>query len=195
MAVFPENMDKLDLNDTPGSFSKVENHIRYMQERVEFAMRNVTRSVSQAGVSSAEMYVLLTALQNSLSALNSVVNGMSGDITATKSQVGEIQAALDALDDVVEAVQVQVGTLQDDIKAAQSDISSLKNGLSTAKSDINALQNKTNALDTRVTALENTTGSGGGGTTVGEELTYTDASTGTTYKLGVLDGRLVLTEQ
>ena len=52
MAVFPESMNKLDVNDTTGSFNRIENYIRYMTERVEFAMRNMTRNVSDAGVSS-----------------------------------------------------------------------------------------------------------------------------------------------
>ena len=38
----------------------------------------MTRDVSNAGISSAEMYILLTALQNSVSALTSTVQGIAG---------------------------------------------------------------------------------------------------------------------
>ena len=74
MAVFPENMDKLSADDVPGSLSIIENYIRYMGERMEFAMRNMTKTVSAAGVSSAEMYILLTALQNTVSAVSSTIS-------------------------------------------------------------------------------------------------------------------------
>ena len=34
MAVFPESMNKLDLNDTSGSLARLENYINYMGERM-----------------------------------------------------------------------------------------------------------------------------------------------------------------
>lgn len=45
-----------------------------MCQRIDWAMGNVTKNVSKAGVSNAEMYILLTALQNTVSALQSTVN-------------------------------------------------------------------------------------------------------------------------
>ena len=126
MAVFPESMNKLDPEDTRGSFATIESYIRYMGERMEFAMRNMTKTVSSAGVSSAEMYILLTALQNDLSALKSTVNGMSGSITSLSSQVGEMQ----------------------------SKIQEIQNSVSTLDSKVTAVENSISSLDARVTALE-----------------------------------------
>ena len=126
MAVFPESMNKLDPEDTRGSFSTIESYIRYMGERMEFAMRNMTKTVSAAGVSSAEMYILLTALQNDLSALKSTVNGMTGNITSLSSQVGEMQ----------------------------STIQEIQNSVSTLDSKVTAVENSISSLDARVTALE-----------------------------------------
>ena len=97
MAVFPENMDKLSADDVPGSLSIIENYIRYMGERMEFAMRNMTKTVSAAGVSSAEMYVLLMALQNTVSALTSTVQGIAGDMTSVKSDVGSMKTDISEL--------------------------------------------------------------------------------------------------
>ena len=45
MAVLPESMDRLDVNDAPGSFAKIQDYIRYMGERIEFSMRNMTKTV------------------------------------------------------------------------------------------------------------------------------------------------------
>lgn len=137
--VFPENMNKLDVNDTPGSLTKIESYIRYMQERVEFSMRNMTRTVSAAGVSSAELFILLTALQNSLSALTSTVQGIAGDLTAVKSQVTELNTSVDAV---------------------KRDLTSLNESVNTATTDINNLQDAVSALTARVAALENSSGGG-----------------------------------
>ena len=69
MAVLPESMDRLDVNDAPGSFAKIQDYIRYMGERIEFSMRNMTKTVSAAGVSSAEIYILYQAQSQQLAAL------------------------------------------------------------------------------------------------------------------------------
>ena len=98
MAVLPENMDRLNVEDAKASLSIIENYIRYMGERIEFSMRNVTKSVSAAGVSSAEIYVLVTAMSNTLSALQSTVNGMSGTITQMQTKIADIEARLAALE-------------------------------------------------------------------------------------------------
>lgn len=105
MAVFPESMDKLNTDDARGSLATIENYIRYMTERVEFAMRNVTRNVSDAGVSSAEMYILLTAIQNDLSALKSTVNGLSGNVTSISNQVSSVQETMTELEERVAALE------------------------------------------------------------------------------------------
>lgn len=136
MAVLPESMDKLNADDIRGSLSILENYIRYMGERIEFAMRNVTRNVSEAGVSSAEMYVLLQAQSNALSALTSTVNGQSGQLTSLGNQIAELNSSIQALQ--------QADT------SAQQEISGIK-------SQLTAMQQSISALDARVKALETPT--------------------------------------
>ena len=147
MAVFPESMNKLDPEDTRGSFATIESYIRYMGERMEFAMRNMTKTVSEAGVSSAEMYILLTALQNDLSALKSTVNGMSGSITSLSSQVGEMQSSVQTMQGNVTAVETSVSTLQ-------GTVNTMQNSVSTLDGKVTAAENSISSLDARVTALE-----------------------------------------
>ncbi len=105
MAVLPENMDKLDVEDAPSSLAVIENYIRYMGERIEFAMRNVTKNVSAAGVSSAEIYVLVTAMNNSLSALESTVNSMNGTMNSLQGKIDTINGQITALDARVSALE------------------------------------------------------------------------------------------
>ena len=120
MAVFPENMDKLSADDVPGSLSIIENYIRYMGERMEFAMRNMTKTVSAAGVSSAEMYVLLMALQNTVSALTSTVQGIAGDMTSVKSDVGSMKTDISSLQAAVSGIQEQITSLDARVTALES---------------------------------------------------------------------------
>ena len=143
MAVLPESMDKLNPEDIRGSLSILENYIRYMGERIEFAMRNTTRSVSAAGVSSAEMYVLLQAQINALSALTSTVNGQSGQLTSLGNQVATLNSSIQALE--------QANTnMNASVSAMQTEISGLK-------TQIDTMQQSIAGLETRVTALETPT--------------------------------------
>lgn len=112
MAVLPENMDKLNLDDVPSSLSVIENYIRYMGERIEFSMRNVTKNVSAAGVSSAEIYVLVTAMSNRLSALESTVNGMNGAVTSLQSKVDTLQNTVKAIQETLAALDSRVSALE-----------------------------------------------------------------------------------
>ena len=105
MAVLPESMDRLNVEDTKASLSIVENYIRYMGERIEFSLRNVTKSVSAAGVSNAEIYVLVNAMSNTLSALQSTVNGISGNITSLTNAQTAMQTRLDELEARLAAIE------------------------------------------------------------------------------------------
>ena len=90
-AVFPESMDKLNRKDVEGSFAILENYIRYMAERTEFAMRQTTRAVSGAGVSNPEVVILLESINNNLSALYSEVNLVKGQITDLQNRVDALE--------------------------------------------------------------------------------------------------------
>ena len=133
MAVFPERMDRLSSEDMPGSLNTLENYIRYMGDRVEFSMRNVTKSVSAAGVSSAELYLRLTAVQNAVSTLSSTVNGMAGDMTAVKSELGDVKSK---------------------ITAAEQAIAELKQQMAGVNNSISGMQAQITAMDGRITKLE-----------------------------------------
>ena len=71
-------MNRLDLSDPSGSLSTVENYIRYMTERMEFSNKNLSRTVSSAGVSTVELLQIILELSNSVSSLQSTGSGMEG---------------------------------------------------------------------------------------------------------------------
>lgn len=119
-AVLPENMDKLNVEDVRSSLSIIENYIRYMGERIEFSMRNMTKTVSAAGVSSAEIYVLITAMSNNLSALQSTVNGMSGNITSLTNTQTSMQTILEQVQTRLEEMQTQLDDLEGRVAALET---------------------------------------------------------------------------
>jgi len=88
MAVFPESMDKVDVNDPPAAISKIENYIGYMCERTEFAMRNVTKNVTEAGVSSAELYLLVQELASKVAGIESNVTNLQTDVSGLQRDIG-----------------------------------------------------------------------------------------------------------
>lgn len=136
MAVFPESMDKLNTDDVRSSLPVMENYIRYMCERVEFAMRNMTKNVNAAGVSSVEMYILLTALQNEMATLQSTVSGLNGTVNGLGTQLSNVQSSITAMEN-------RMSTIEDSITSMGNRMTSIENSVI--------------ALDSRVTALENPT--------------------------------------
>lgn len=78
-----------------------------MCQRIDWAMGNVTKNVSKAGVSNAEMYILLTALQNTVSALQSTVNSQGASISALMQSVTVLGNDYTALEQRVAALETR----------------------------------------------------------------------------------------
>jgi len=90
-AVFPERMDRLNNQDPTTSLSIIEQYIAYMTERIEFSMRNMTKTVSEAGISSAEMYIIIQAQAQILANLQSAMAAAQGAITALQTNMRTAQ--------------------------------------------------------------------------------------------------------
>ena len=120
MIVFPESLNELPKGNPEEALRMVEQYIKYMCQRTDWAMGNVTKNVSRAGVSSAEMYILLTALQNTVSALQSTVNSQNASISAltqTVNTLGNDYAALAG----------RVTTLENNYTALEQRVAALEN--------------------------------------------------------------------
>lgn len=119
-AVFPETMNKLDVNNTADSLSTLESYIGYMRERVEFSMRNTMRTAEASGVTNSAVLLMISALSNTLSALQTTVNVQGGDINSMKASVSALQAAVDSLTATVGGHTQALQTMQtaiDDLAA------------------------------------------------------------------------------
>lgn len=134
MIVFPESINEVNENDAPKALRVIEAYIKYMCQRTEWAMGNMTKTVSAAGVSSAETYILLTALQNTVSALQSTVNSHGASISALLQSVA---------------------TLGNDYSALAGRVTTLESTANALTQQVNTLASNYTALEQRVTALEN----------------------------------------
>ena len=120
MIVFPESLNELPKSNPEEALRMVEQYIKYMCQRTDWAMGNVTKNVSKSGVSSAEMYILMTALQNTVSALQSTVNSQGASISAlsqTVTTLGNDYAALAG----------RVTTLENNYTALEQRVAALEN--------------------------------------------------------------------
>ena len=176
MVTYPESMERLDVKNPEKSLRIVENYIGYICERTDFAMRNMTKSVSAAGVSTVELYILLQAQQQQLATIQSALNQISGDVTALKTTVGSessglVKAVVDlqaAVGDANSGLTKAVSDVQSSVTALQTTVGNANSGLVKAVADINATIGNTSTagtimyqldnLDQRVTALEQHTG-------------------------------------
>lgn len=155
MVTYPESMEQLDVDDSEKSLRIVENYINYICERTDFAMRNMTKAVNAAGISTVEIYILLEAQAQQLATLQSTVNQISGDVTSLKTTVGGANSGLvKAVADLQTAVGDADSGLVKAVADAQSNITAINEAIgdtSTPGTIMYALDD----LDRRVTALEN----------------------------------------
>ena len=134
MIVFPESINAIPKSDPENAFRIIENYIRYMCQRTDWAISNVGKTVSAAGVSSTETYMLLQTLQNTVSALQSTVNSQGSSISALLQSVT---------------------TLGNDYAELAGRVSKMESKYTALELRMGETEKKYAALEQRVTALEN----------------------------------------
>lgn len=134
MIVFPESINAIPKSDPEDAFRIIEDYIRYMCQRTDWAISNVGKTVSAAGVSSTETYMLLQTLQNTVSALQSTVNSQGSSISALLQSVT---------------------TLGNDYAELAGRVSKMESKYTALELRVGEMEKKYTALEQRVTALEN----------------------------------------
>lgn len=170
MAVFPENMSRVDPNDPQKAIAIIENYIRYMQERIEFSNSQTTRTVTEAGVSSAGLYLDVQTLANTVQALSSSLtaalttlaghgqrisaleDGLEAEQTARETQDEALLAAITAEENA------RISAIAAEEKARTNAVTAEKNArvsaISSLNTTISSLSSTVAALESRVAALE-----------------------------------------
>ena len=112
MAVFPESMDRIDAQDPTTSLRVIEQYIGYMRERIEFSMRNMTKTVSEAGISSAEMYIIIQAQAQILANLQSAMGAAQGAIIALQGDMRDVKADIIDTNSRIDGIDTRLGSLE-----------------------------------------------------------------------------------
>lgn len=112
MAVFPESMDRLDLNDTTGSLRRIENYVHYMRERMEFAAKNINRSVGNTGTTTAEVLQILLNLTSAMSTMQSAMAGMRSEIAGLTEAISTIRTEQEEVAEQIEAINTRLTALE-----------------------------------------------------------------------------------
>ena len=120
MAIFDKELNHLDPQDAAGSLRTLENYISYMRERLEFNNSNLTRTLSSAGTSTAEMVLIVAALQNNVQAMQSSITAMQGQITTLETTVSGLNNSIQALSQNVTALQTAVQKIDQRVTALEA---------------------------------------------------------------------------
>lgn len=126
MAIFDKELNHLDPQDTASSLRTLENYISYMRERLEFNNSNLTRTLSSAGTSTAEMVLIVAAIQNNVQAMQSSINAMQGQISTLETTVSGLNSSVQSLSGTVTALQTTVGTLQTTVQNIDQRVTALE---------------------------------------------------------------------
>lgn len=134
MIVFPESINAIPKSDPEDAFRIIENYIRYMCQRTDWAISNVGKTVSAAGVSSTETYMLLQTLQNTVSALQSTVNSQGSSISALLQSVttlgndyAELAGRVSKMESKYTALELRVGETEKKYAALEQRVTALEN--------------------------------------------------------------------
>lgn len=134
MIVFPESINAIPKSDPEDAFRIIENYIRYMCQRTDWAISNVGKTVSAAGVSSTETYMLLQTLQNTVSALQSTVNSQGSSISALLQSVttlgndyAELAGRVSKTEAKYTALELRVGETEKKYAALEQRVTALEN--------------------------------------------------------------------
>lgn len=134
MIVFPESINAIPKSNPEDAFRIIENYIRYMCQRTDWAISNVGKTVSAAGVSSTETYMLLQTLQNTVSALQSTVNSQGSSISALLQSVttlgndyAELAGRVSKTEAKCTALELRVGETEKKYAALEQRVAALEN--------------------------------------------------------------------
>lgn len=120
MAIFDKELNHLDPQDAAGSLRTLENYISYMRERLEFNNSNLTRTLSSAGTSTAEMVLIVAALRNNVQSMQSSINAMQGQISTLETTVAGLNNSVQTLSETVTALQTTVQNIDQRVSALEA---------------------------------------------------------------------------
>ena len=107
VGVFPQRMDRVDPSDPAGSLRTMEDYIRYMTERVEFAVTNHARNLRKQGVGLEEIAAAVAEQGDKVAAMMSQLSGISEQLGTVSSSLASLAETVRVLGLRVEALEAQ----------------------------------------------------------------------------------------
>lgn len=95
---FPETLDKIDYTNLKSAVQQIEAYMRYMCERTDFAIANVTKVAAKSGNIGADVLLQLQNLQNDVSTVKNNVNSITAQITGILSDINDLKDRVSALE-------------------------------------------------------------------------------------------------
>lgn len=109
---FPESLNKIDYSDTQKALNQIDEYIRYMCERIDFSITNISRTAANLGGNALEEFEVLDALQSSVAILSSSVGTLSGRVTSLTTGLKNVQDAVDTINKGLVSIDERLATLE-----------------------------------------------------------------------------------
>lgn len=140
MQVYPESFNQLDLSNLRKAVAQIDNYIRYMCERSDYAITTMGKS---NGTSVAEITERLSHAEGTLQSISSQVSDMSGKIAQLISTVDYIDETLQDLIGTVTELAETVDDILENMSDVITDIEDIKNDITLLQSRVTALEART----------------------------------------------------
>lgn len=103
--VFPEKMNQVDLNNLKEAVKVMEAYMRYMCERTEYAVNNVSKTAAKAGNIGTEYILQLEKLQNDYSILSNNINLVAADLANVVEKMNIIAEDVEFINTDITAIK------------------------------------------------------------------------------------------
>lgn len=104
--VFPEKMNKVDFNNLKDAVKVMESYMRYMCERTEYAVNNVSKTAAKAGNIGTEYILQMEKLQNDYSILSNNINLVAADLANAVERMNIIAEDVEFINTDITAIKL-----------------------------------------------------------------------------------------
>ena len=128
MIVFPESMNRLDINDSKKSIQVMESYINYMCERVDFAINNMTTNLASQGDVAPYLAEKLEEVTSALNQVSSSVGSLSGTVTNLVNRTKAVEDSLEEIETTISTIDEKINLINENIKSLDERVTALEGG-------------------------------------------------------------------
>ena len=143
MNVFPESMNKINVNDPKTALAQIERYLKYIMERVEFSTNGIVKTVS-ANMTPAEVAQQITEMRTDMTSALSTIATYSARINTLEYNT----AGLSDLEDEVDTQRGAISDLTDAVDLMSADVEDIQDDITDISGDITGIQGDVTSLQT-----------------------------------------------